>query len=115
MMGYSYASDDGPVMCFNGAKSWQTGWYNSKRTVVTPSTGGCFDGNLYGIAYFSNAASSVLLVQINDSTTSNPDFYVAFNHTIGINSCTQEAGNQEPSSGHPTGRRGGAQVLPIRN
>jgi hypothetical protein len=22
MMGYSYFSDDGPIMCFNGAKSW---------------------------------------------------------------------------------------------
>ena len=94
MMGYSYSQDDGPVMCFNGAKSWQTGWYNPKRAIVTPSTGGCFEGNLYGIADFGNAASSIVLVQINDSTASNPDFYVAFNRQIGSNSQTQEAWNQ---------------------
>lgn len=23
MLGYSYSQDDGPLMCFNGAKSWQ--------------------------------------------------------------------------------------------
>ena len=66
MMGYSYSQDDGPVMCFNGAKSWQAGWYTSKSTVVNPSTGGCFEGNLFGIADFGNAASSTVLLKVND-------------------------------------------------
>ena len=91
-MGFGYTQDDGPIMCFNGAKSWQTGWYASKSTVVNPSTGGCFEGNLFGIADFGNAASSTVLLKINDS--SSTDYYVAFNRQIGINSGTMEAGNQ---------------------
>ena len=91
-MGVSYIQDDGPIMCFNGAKSWQTGWYASKSTVVNPSTGGCFEGNLFGIADFGNAASSTVLLKIND--LSSTDYYVAFNRQTGINSGTMEAGNQ---------------------
>ncbi|KAL3760784.1 hypothetical protein ACHAWU_007850 [Discostella pseudostelligera] len=46
MMGYSYGQDDGPTMCFNAAKSWQTQWYVSKSTTVDPSAGTCYEGKL---------------------------------------------------------------------
>ena len=92
MMGYSYGQDDGPVMCFNAAKSWQTQWYASKSIVVDPSAGGCFVGNLYGIADYGNAASSTVLVKIDDASAM--DYFVAFNRKIGINSGTVEAGDQ---------------------
>ncbi|KAL3761422.1 hypothetical protein ACHAWU_007381 [Discostella pseudostelligera] len=59
MMGYSYGQDDGPTMCFNAAKSWQTQWYVSKSTTVHPSAGTCYEGKLYGVADFSNAASTI--------------------------------------------------------
>ena len=92
MMGYSYGYDDSPIMCFNAAKSWQSKWYTSKSTVVDPSAGNCFLGNVYGIADYGNAASSTVLVKIDDASAT--DYYVAFNRQIGINSGTQEAGNQ---------------------
>ncbi len=94
MMGYSYGVDDSPQMCFNAAKSWQSQWYTSKSIIVDPSAdvGYCFEGRLYGIADYSNPASSVVLVKIDDS--SSTDIYVAFNRKIGINSNTQEAVNQ---------------------
>jgi len=92
MMGYSYGYDDSPVMCFNAAKSWQSKWYSSKSIVVDPSAGGCLEENLYGISDYGNAASSKVLVKIDDA--SDTDYYVAFNRMIGINSGTQEAGNQ---------------------
>ncbi|KAI2503877.1 Gametolysin peptidase M11 [Fragilaria crotonensis] len=28
LMGYSYGNDDGPIMCFNGPKTWQLGWFS---------------------------------------------------------------------------------------
>ncbi len=90
-MGYSYASDDSPVMCFNAAKSWQSKWYTSKSIVVDPSAGNCFEGNMYGISDYDNAAASTVLVKIEDASAT--DFYVAFNRQSGINSGTQEAGN----------------------
>jgi hypothetical protein len=94
MMGSSIIGingDDGPLMCFNGAMSWQMGWYASKSRDVNPSTGGCFEGNVYGISDFGVAASSTVLLKINDS--SSTDYYVAFNRQSGINSGTLEAGN----------------------
>ena len=36
MMGYSYNQDEGPVMCFNGVKSWQLDWYPNGRETITP-------------------------------------------------------------------------------
>lgn len=90
-MGYSYGVDDGPVKCFNAAKSWQSQWYSSKSRIVDPSAGNCFDGKVYGIADYTNAASSVVLVKIDD--LSDVDFYIAFNRQIGINSETGEAEN----------------------
>ena len=90
MMGYSYSQDDGPIMCFNGAKSWQTGWYTPKSKVINP--GDVFAANLYGIADYNNVASSFVLFKINDSSAT--DIYVAYNRKSGINSGTQEAGNQ---------------------
>ena len=91
-MGYSYSQDDGPLMCFNPAKSWQTQWYASKSTVVDPSAGNCFEGKVYGIADYSNVASSVVLVKIDDASAT--DYFVTFNRQSGINSGTQEGGNQ---------------------
>ena len=88
-MGYSYASDDAPVMCFNGAKSYQTGWYSSKTTEV--SAGDCFEQDLYGISDYGNSASSHVLVKLN--TGSSTDYYITFNRRAGINSQTQEASN----------------------
>jgi hypothetical protein len=79
-------------MCFNGIQSWQTGWYASKSVVVNPSTGGCFEGNLFGISDFGSTALSTVLLKMND--LSSTDYYVAFNRQSVINSGTMEARNQ---------------------
>ena len=71
-MDYSSSQDDGPLRCFNGAKSWQTGWYNPKTRVI--NAGDTFEGNVYGIADYSNPAASVVLVK---KTTSNPETFMS--------------------------------------
>lgn len=96
MMGYSYSSDEGPVMCFNGAKSWQTGWYTDKSIVINPTaTDGseCYEGDLHGVATYNAAGATTVLVKIDDPQGSTSHF-VNFNARTGINSGTQEAGNQ---------------------
>ena len=77
-------------MCFNGAKSWQTGWYSDKTAVVNPGEN-CFEDDVYGISKYGDPTSEVVLVKINDQSAT--DFYVAFNFKDGINSQTVEAGN----------------------
>uniref|UniRef100_A0A7S4JK83 Peptidase M11 gametolysin domain-containing protein n=1 Tax=Odontella aurita TaxID=265563 RepID=A0A7S4JK83_9STRA len=32
--GYTYANDDTPRMCFNPAKSWESGWYSDRQQTV---------------------------------------------------------------------------------
>ena len=94
-MGYSFPSDDCPRMCFNAAKSWQTGWYADKSTILEPTAidgNQCFDKNLYGIADYGNDAAETVLIKINDA--SSTDYYITFNRKSGINSETIDAGNQ---------------------
>jgi hypothetical protein len=54
-------------MCFNGAKSWQLGWYSSKHAELlnfnTP--GKSWSGQLVGIAdYGNNLSKNVLIKQV---------------------------------------------------
>lgn len=95
MMGYSEEEDDEPIMCFNGAKSWQSGWYSSKNATVVPSaTNGdeCFEEEVYGIADYDNPDAKYAIVKIDDSGST--DYYVAFNKKSGINAGTKSAANQ---------------------
>jgi hypothetical protein len=89
MMGYSYAGDDGPLMCFNGAKSWQTGWYAEKSRIV--KAGDCFEEILHGIADYNNTDSSLVLVKLNGPSAD--DMYITYNRKSGVNNGTREAGN----------------------
>lgn len=94
MMGYSYSQDDGPVMCFNGVKSYYTGWYSDKVTTVDASnTANSFSGDVYGIANYETSPGPVI-VRIRDPSTTANDHYVMFNRKTGINSGVVEAGNQ---------------------
>mmetsp|Transcript_28882 Transcript_28882/g.44125 ORF Transcript_28882/g.44125 Transcript_28882/m.44125 type:complete len:734 (-) Transcript_28882:114-2315(-) len=90
MMGYSYGQTDGPVMCFNAAKSWQLGWYTSKQSVADVNT--AYVGLLGGVADYGNSAVNTIIVKINTSTAI--DYYVTYNKKAGINSGTVEGANQ---------------------
>ncbi len=74
-------------MCFNAAKSWQSQWYTDKSIEMDT---GCQTVTLSGIADYSDTPNKVL-VKINKS---GDDLFIAFNAKKGINSGTQEAGNQ---------------------
>ena len=108
MMGYSYNSESTPRMCFNAAKNYQLGWYSDKTKVITPgaSTDNCFAGDLYGTAFYANAGAQTVGIKVNDSGSSN-DFYIMYNAKTGIQSGTQEGGNQvmvvETKAGEGTG------------
>ena len=94
MMGYSYSSDNGPIMCFNSAKSWQLNWYASRMESINFSTG-AKSRRLIGLADFENTnaqASDKVVIKLN--TASSTDYYMSFNRKTGINSGTVEAGNQ---------------------
>lgn len=95
MMGYSYSQDEGPVMCFNAAKSWQTGWFNSKRVNMniggSAATDNCFETDITGQADYDAALSQTILVKMNRS--SGRDLFLMYNKKTGVNSGTVEGGN----------------------
>jgi hypothetical protein len=90
-MGASYKSSDRPKMCFNAAKSWQTGWYRDKEVTVGDSLFGvnCFDGILHGIADYDTATT--VLIKVHGTQT---DVFVNFNAKRGMNQGTQEGADQ---------------------
>jgi len=91
LMGYSYRSDDSPAMCFNAAKNWQLGWFESQQIALDPSEDLGFDPVsfiLNGVVdYQENIPGRYVVIRINN-------FYIGFNRATDFNSGVQEAPNQ---------------------
>lgn len=68
MMGYSYASDDGPIMCFNPGKSWNLGWYTDRHATADPLSQ-TWTGTLVGVADYANSGRKYLFVDAFDHTS----------------------------------------------
>jgi len=97
MMGYSYSNLNGPKMCFNSVKSWQSGWYGingafgDKTKEIFNNSAECLDIDLYGIAGYGDLAASVVLVKF---TVRGSEYFVTYNAAYGISSGTLEAANE---------------------
>jgi len=91
-MGAHVFEDEGPPSTFNGAKSWEFGWYNSHHVEIDPN-GASADLKLIGINdYLNNERTSdhTTVVKINgDSET----LYMLYNKKEGINSGTDGYGD----------------------
>ena len=78
-------------MCYNGPKAWQLGWFSDYHVDLSSANGFSWTGNLVGFAQKANAAlTDKMIIKIQGST----DTYINFNRQIGMNSGTQEGGNQ---------------------
>lgn len=93
-MGLSYADDELPFQCFNGAKSWQLGWYDDKAISIAPTANGqiSYFGKLAGIANYDTTPHNVLL-EIKQ-TNSPWAFYMIYNLAKGLNRLTMEGADQ---------------------
>ena len=105
-MGYSVADQDGPFKCFNGAKSWQLGWYSDGHESISsmPVNGKReYEGRLIGAAEYKKLelSSDRVIVQINGHQS---DYYVSFNAQKGINSGTDEGGDEVLVHSRPIGQ-----------
>jgi len=83
MMGAPGFGDDTPLVCFNGAKSWQSGWYQNDSVEVDVLAGEIFDGKIIGIDdYVKNQYTSGIhsvVLKIPDPSNPSSDYYVLFN------------------------------------
>ena len=91
LMGFSYGQDDSPRMCFNGAQSWQLGWYSSKHVTLTafPESVLNWNGTLVGIAEYDKInGNEHVIVKLETGTPF--DYFINFNRKTGMNNETRE-------------------------
>jgi hypothetical protein len=91
-MGYSYGDSD-TKMCFNGAKSWELGWYADKRHVEidVSTTIRSYSGKLVPILDDPEESGDPMIIKVE--TGLDEDYYIAFNRASGFNADTREGGN----------------------
>jgi len=81
--------DDEPKISFNGAKSWQSTWYEDDSQTVNVLDGECFAGLLIGVGdWYEDKYTSgehYVVIQIPHPSV-DFDYYVMFNRKEGANS-----------------------------
>jgi hypothetical protein len=88
-MGYSYLSSEGPLMCFNAAKSYQLGWYYDREVDLNTATGDSFSGKLVGTADYSSSTEDHTVILRIQRPSRNRDLFVMYNRAKGINAETK--------------------------
>ena len=113
-MGASPSIIDGPRMCFNGQKSWKIGWYLESSVVVDGRNVQYNSFSLVGVADYSQRQwwQSVVVKIINSND--GFDYYLSFNRQSGINSETQNGGDQVLVIKHMAGSFYGDSILAAR-
>ena len=93
MMGNPLYSDDVGAMCYNAAKNWQLGWYESHTICINPREQQSWYGTMVGIAdYENNPENNPVVVKIETGTVT--DQFIAFNRATGVNRQNDEADNE---------------------
>jgi len=93
MMGFSYNRDNGPLQCFNPAKTYQLGWLNDKVEEVDPDDG-TWIGKIIGVADYSNTnVDGNGRVVIKIKSDEDKDIFVGYNRKKGMNSEVEFGGN----------------------
>mmetsp|Transcript_17975 Transcript_17975/g.41438 ORF Transcript_17975/g.41438 Transcript_17975/m.41438 type:complete len:797 (-) Transcript_17975:121-2511(-) len=103
MMGYSYRSDDGPLICFNSAKSYQLRWFEDKVASIDPQNlpGGSQSFDLVGVADYGTADGLVSLrLEYEGHQYSGREWYVGYNRKDGINSGVPDTTQAMPDTVH---------------
>jgi len=80
IMGYTYDEENGPKMCFNGAKSWQLGWYSDAHMSIDASLAAeweYYEINLVGIANFNERSYEKAIIHINGTSDGN-EYFIQF-------------------------------------
>jgi hypothetical protein len=83
--------DDGPLLCFNGPKTWQLGWFSTYHVNLSSASGFSWTGTLVGFAEKPYASQTDKMIVRIESFS---DTYINFNRRIGMNVGTLEGADQ---------------------
>jgi hypothetical protein len=92
MMGYSYNRDNGPLQCFNPAKSFVLGWYDDKVIEIDPFEG-TWTGSLVGVTEYGGNDTQNSYIVVKIKTGGEKDLFVGYNRKKGMNSGVELAGD----------------------
>lgn len=99
MMGFSYAEDDIPEMCFNSAKAYQLGWYPDQMISINPLDPQDLPNNfrhftLNGVVDYGTT-NGYVTIRLEDTGNQKDgiDYYIGYNRQTKFNSMTQRDGN----------------------
>ena len=88
LMGDPSYGDDGARICFNGAKSWDFGWYMDDSLTVNVLSNQNFDGLLLGVDDYVNgrhvSGLHHVVIKVIDPSKAE-DYYIMFNRKKGVN------------------------------
>ena len=96
-----FAYDDGPFMCFNGAKSWYLGWYSDRHVTVTLDMLP-WRGKLVGIDDYLNDQIPnddddfhviANIEDLSDNLDRSVNLFIMYNRQEGVNSGLLENGD----------------------
>ena len=90
LMGNPLYSDDVGKMCWNAAKTWQIGWYDSNKIIIDPKAQQFWSGTIVGIADFDNNPDQYPVV-VKIETGTSTDQFINFNRAKGVNSLDRKA------------------------
>jgi len=102
LMGVSYGSDDTPLMCFNGAKTYQLDWFPTFTQDVTADTSFSWSGDLIGFTDKNRAQSNDKMI-FRLIPKNNDEYYVHFNLAAGFNEGTNKAKSKVLITTRPRG------------
>lgn len=91
-MGTSVLSGTGPLMCFNGAQSWQLGFYRDRHSTITRSSLP-WEGVLHGLSQYNLTKSRDIIITKFVLDVGGAGLFFSFNLATGINSGTRAFAN----------------------
>ena len=71
-------SENGALLCYNAAKSWQMGWFASRDHTYNVADG-MWNGRLIGQVDYANGNDSTSKVDLKLNTPGSDDYFVMFN------------------------------------
>jgi len=91
LMGYSYGTDNGPKMCFNGVKTYQLGWFKEYHQDFSSDSGFfIWEGNLMGFVHRDQITKGEKMILRFIDNNSNLHYFVHFNRADSFNTGTKE-------------------------
>jgi len=94
MMGYSYNRDNGPMQCFNPAKTYQLGWFDDKVLEIDP-TRGTWVGTIIGATdYMNSNVNQNANVVVKIKTGEFNDLFVGYNRQKDMNAGVPDGGDK---------------------